>query len=403
VFRILRSFAALRPSSRSTAHGAPPAQDDGPGLNPKSQIQNPKSKINLTALACVLATACMTGSSSRRPIPADWSSVPSAPRFEALSYDPTGLLLFVPRPQQSGAVRIVTAATGEKLVRGSRDVTPEFAAIDSFDFSSERGEVAFSAQRGTGFDTGFDIALVSSEGGDVKWMPNDPADEVDVQWAPRGHKVSYVIRGRSGDVVRTLHIPTAAQLVAGFPYARVRALAWEPRGERYAVAYETPDASQRVEVMTYGGSERSLTVPPAVATGAEIEPGPEGSIVLRPESLRYGEKLPVVVWVSSDPLAWNDARGMMLRNARVGCVITRVASQTLWRSLAGIPWLDLQRSFVVGTASAGPGVTLIRGSDEVASGTYLEQGRVLTVPAAVVESFAARYIAERLNPQHGRK
>ncbi|HET7711113.1 MAG TPA: hypothetical protein VFL80_04215 [Thermoanaerobaculia bacterium] len=359
----------------------------------------------LAGAALALAGACVTGPAPQtRAIPADWLTVESASRLDTLSYDRSGVLTFLPRQRDNAGVELVAIPAGEKLVRNGRDLTPLFPKIDSFDVSKDRGEVAFSARR----ETGFDIALVSLDGGDVKWMPSDPADELDVQWAPRGHKISYVIRGRAGDAVRSLHIPTAAQLVVAFPYGRVRALAWEPRAERYAVAYETPEASPRVEIATYSGSERVVSIPPKIDTKMTVEPGPAGSVVLRPEALRYGERLPVVLWRSDDLLRWNDARGELLRKARVAAIVVTSEAQAteVYGQLDEIAWADRTRLFSVGVEPPAADVTAFRGSALARAGESVQQGRVISVPPAVVESFAAGYIAEQLkevSPQHGRR
>src|SRR5882762_385677 len=63
-----------------------------------------------------------------------------------------------------------------KLMSGDKALTPEFLAIDSFAVSNERKEVVFSAKRKDNFDVG----LVSVDGGDVHWFPEDPADELSV-------------------------------------------------------------------------------------------------------------------------------------------------------------------------------------------------------------------------------
>src|SRR5439155_20935863 len=108
-----------------------------------------------------------------------------------------------------------------KLVIEGKELTPKFAAIQSFDVSLERREIVFSAKRADNFD----IGLLSLDGSEIHWVPEDPADETDVQWAPRGKKDSYGVVTKAGDVVRTVHIPTAVQLSVPFPYAAVRTLA----------------------------------------------------------------------------------------------------------------------------------------------------------------------------------
>jgi hypothetical protein len=222
-----------------------------------------------------------------------------------------------------------------KLVAGGKVLTPQFKAIQSFEVSNERGEVVFSARRAGNFD----IGLVSLDGGDVHWVPEDPADETDVQWAPRGNKVSYIIHTKAGDIVRTVHIPTAVQLSVDFPYTTVRALAWNPAADRYWVVLSSPDASERVESMQYDGRARRTEIAPDVRLDVAAEPM-AGALLLRPNVMHYGEKLPLVVWVS--PFAWNDERGAMMRNRRVACAIMRRApDDAFWAAMRAIPWIDM--------------------------------------------------------------
>src|SRR5581483_5125032 len=122
-------------------------------------------------------------------------------------------------PRAASDVKVVDGA----LVAGAKVLTPRFAAVQSFDVSLDRREVVFSAKH----TDNFDIGLVSLDGSDIHWFPSDPADETDPQWASRGNKVCYIVHATSGDVVRTVHVPTATQLSVDFPYATIRALAWD--------------------------------------------------------------------------------------------------------------------------------------------------------------------------------
>jgi len=233
-------------------------------------------------------------------------------------------------PRDNNGVTIVDG----KLVAGGKVLTPQFAAIQSFDVSKERGEVVFSARRADNFD----IGLVSLEGSDVHWVPEDPADETDVRWAPRGNKVSYILHSKAGDVVRTVHIPTAVQLSVDFPYATVRALAWNPAADRYWVVLSSPDASERVESMQYDGRARRTDIAPEVRLEVAEEPM-AGALLLRPNVMHYGEKLPLVLWVS--PFEWDDERGAMMLRRRVACAIMRHApDDAFWAAVRAIPWID---------------------------------------------------------------
>jgi len=161
-----------------------------------------------------LLVACATTPDDTRPIPAAWLNAPAAPRYRQASYGP--------RATASSQLHIVKTAAGAALANGDKVLTPFYAAIDSFDVAPEGDLAVFSARRRDNFD----IALVATAGSEVKWIPPDPQDEVAVQWAPRGSKVSYIIRAATGDVIRSVHVHTAAQVASTFPYGRVHSYAW---------------------------------------------------------------------------------------------------------------------------------------------------------------------------------
>jgi hypothetical protein len=313
--------------------------------------------------------------------------------MRTLTLDEQGKVSHAPAPPSrrthDGPIRLADEFTGPKLANGEKLLTPPFAAIDSFDYSESRGEVAFSARR----EAGFDIGLVSSDGSPISWVPPDPADEVQVQWAPRGNKVSYVLRLAGGDVVRTLHVPTAASMAVAFEGGTVHALAWDPPAERFAVTWSTPDASDRVEVMKYSGADRKVVVPPAERLNVELEQLP-GAVLLRPRDLRYDEKLPLVLW-SAEGLQWSDARAALLRQARVAVVVTtRAPSEELWRAVEATPWIDATRLFAVGGCPRD-GICITT-DPALPPGRYTRNGRTVTVAPAVVQSFAAGFIADQL-------
>lgn len=212
---------------------------------------------------------------------------------------------------------VVTADHGALFANG-KALTPQFRAIDSFDVSRDRREVVFSAKR----DTNFDIGLVSLDGSDVHWLPEDPADEVAVQWAPRGNKVSYIIRGAGGDLVRTVHIPTAMQVVADFPYARVRSFTWDLSGERYTVTVSSPDASDRVVSMKYDGTAQKTIREPATKLDVNLQSF-AGGVIMWPSLLKYNERVPLVMWQSENPLEWNETRGALMKAHRIAIAVVK--------------------------------------------------------------------------------
>jgi hypothetical protein len=362
---------------------------------------NPGRRPAVAAAAALmlLAAGCV---STSRPIPAEWLSVPAAARIGSVSFSDDGKIQPSAAPVlprlSDGPIRVVSDFSSATLLNGDK-VLANLDVIDSLDLSESRGEVAFSAQR----KGGFDIALIAMEGGAVHWMPNDPADEVAVQWAPRGNKISYVIRAAGGDVVRTLHIPTSYQFAIPFPGSTIHALAWDAPAERYAVAYSTLDASDRVEVLKYDGEERTMAIPPERQLDAEVVSFAPGAVVLMPRDLRQKEKLPLVVWIADD-FGWSDARAALLTNARAAVVVTKSwPSEDLWGVAAGTAWLDPSQTFLVDARSITTRgdrppqpTTRIVPDTALGRGQYRPQGDIVAVAPAVVQSFAAGYITARL-------
>lgn len=363
----------------------------------------------VAAAVALVLTACASSvppsaAPGDEPIPAEWLQLGESPRYPALSYDAGGVLLHVPRTAASAGVRVVQVGGGSKLVKDDKELTPSFLAIDSFDVSLERREIVFSAKRTDNFDVG----LVSLDGSDIHWIPEDPADEVGVQWAPRGNKVSYVVRSRGGDLVRTVHIPTSMQLTTEFPFGRVHALAWDPRAERYAVSWSSVDAADRIEVMAYAGNERNLSVAPAVKLPVEVEPI-GGALMLHPAGVRYNEKIPLVVWRTGDRNEWSDARGALERDVTVACaVIDRDPDDAFWAAVASIPWIDSGHAYVIGVKMAAPagvpvpreaaapaGATWVVPDASVPAGRYRKRDNIVSVAPALVQSFGAAWVAHQ--------
>ena len=337
-----------------------------------------------------------------QPIPAGWLSAPRTSRIRSVVLAADGKVSPSSQPAAmtvpKGTIRLASNA----IANGEKVLTAAFPAVDSFDLSESRGEVAFSVKR----DADYDIGLVAIEGSDISWIPDDPADEISVQWAPRGNKISYVMRSEFGDIVRTLHIPTAFSFGVDFPFSTVHALGWDPPAERYAVAYSSPVTSDAVDVLKYSGQSRVPAIKPQVTIDANVEPFSGDAIVLQRPDIAYGERLPVVIWVTSDRFTWNDDRAELMRAARVGLVITSKIDDALWQRVRETAWMDASRVFVVNggagaSQAAEPGrperpPLHIRADDTVPAGRYRRQGNVVGVAPAVVESFAPRFIAEEL-------
>jgi len=340
-------------------------------------------------VSVVLLAGC---ASAPVTVPANWETVP----FASLVGDYCVHVTCAAKPNLAN-IRV----SENRLFNGSKALTPVFAAIDSYDVSLDRKEVVFSAKR----KDSFDIGLVSMDGSDIHWIPEDPADEVDVQWAPRGNKVSYILHTATGSIVRTVHIPTATPLSVDFPNTQIDALSWEPKAERFAIVLESPDVSQHAVAMTYAGEKREEIKAPSDRLDVSIEPI-EGVLVIRPNAMRYNERLPLVVWFDDKPFAWNDARAALMRTARVAIAIAPKVSDNFWTAIKTVIWIDNTRTYAVNPRHPTDAATIIAGDPNLPAHHNVRRGNTLFVPPAVVQSFAAAYIADDLKgtpPPNGRR
>jgi hypothetical protein len=131
-------------------------------------------------------------------------------------------------------------------------------------------------------------------------------------------------------------------------------------------------------------------------------------VLLRPAAIRYNERLPLVVWTDPKPFRWSDERAALMRSARVAIAIAPNA-ETAFRNVAAIQWIDANRTYIVSneaTRQPGNPATFIRADSTLGPHTYARRGNVVSAPPAVVQSFAAAFIADDLKgipPPHGRR
>jgi hypothetical protein len=321
-----------------------------------------------------LALVLLAGCASTTPIPQTWMSMPETPAIAAVT------------PSTDGPIRHENG----RLYRGDKPITDAFAAIDSFDYSESRDEVIFSAKKAASFD----IGLAAGDGSLTNWLPADAADELAVQWAPRGNKVSYIVRTKLGDIVRTFHIPTSFQYAVDFGTATIRSLTWDMPAERYTVVYSTLDSSERTESLRYDGTARRIEAQPKVTIAADLIPFAADAFALRPRDVRYGERLPLVVWIA-DRFTWSDARATLMQNARAASiVITRLPDDAFWTSVRATAWLDPSRIYVV-NGTARDAISFVADAS-VPTGRYLRKGNVVAAAPAAIQSVAAGFITEQL-------
>lgn len=263
-------------------------------------------------------------------------------------------------------IGVMKVEQGEQIVRWRPDelvvLTEPVARIESFDLSPDQRELAFSAWR----EESFDVGLASTDGGAIHWVGPERFDEVQVRWAPRGNKVSYVMKTELSSLIRTVHIPTGFMMIADLGAARVDDGVWEPAAERMAVVLSSIDASSRIEMIHYDGTGRQTLVEPSATAprGLDLQPV-NGAVLVPPPVVRYGHRYPLVIMIDDEVSAWKQARGRLLEQSEAGMILlgSDVADPAAWlrREIDGLGWVDRDRVYLV-APKAGPGDLLPLGS-----------------------------------------
>jgi hypothetical protein len=120
--------------------------------------------------------------------------------------------------------------------------------------------------------------------------------------------------------------------------------------------------------------------------------------------MRYGEKVPLVVWITEAPFGWSDALGNLNQKARVAsAIMTAPPSEAFWSAASAVQWIDMTRVYVVGGAGAPPGATWIVSNARIPPDRYEHRNNTLLVSPTIVESFAAAWIAQQLKDRNGRR
>lgn len=264
--------------------------------------------------------------------------------------------------------------------------------IDSVDVSPDGKEVVVSGRR----DKSYDIALVSADGSEAKWVYPDVLDEVNVTWAPRGSKITYAVEAPFGTMLRSVHVPTSWQLAVDFPFARVESIVWEPKAEQFAVVKQGAAERPNVEMISFGGEIRKPITGSANVPG-EVEPLGEG-VLIRSDVARYNEKVPLVIVISEEPFRFREATSR-LREAGSAVAILPSRSGGEIETLKKSPWVDAGRSFIISRGSEATGVRTYRIVEAGETSIVMLPGgevRVSGPDADRLESTAADLIIRRI-------
>lgn len=274
-------------------------------------------------------------------------------------------------PDGSAVIAFSPTADGGELVRIDLDeagalrrtvLADDFRAVRELAFDRDGKELVVSAiPREAGSTGRWDIALVNAEAPVMNWVPADMNDEVAPLFSPFGYKISYIVRSTGGDVIRTVHVPTAAMVLATFGSAKIHDYAWMPDGERLIVALSSPLVSDHLVEINYAGVGLRELIGPEIRIEREADrlPGaPAGSILLSPESLAYGERHPLVIWTTGPDrdLAFDPRLVPLLDRGDIGVLLIEGSVESiepaLWDALPELGWVDQNEIWLVAEEDA---------------------------------------------------
>jgi hypothetical protein len=253
-----------------------------------------------------------------------------------------GETALVVAPTSDGRVTLTrrTSVDGSEILLGSFDDVP------SFDIDRSEEELVISVVR----DGSRDIAIANARRERMNWVPADRGDEVMPLWAPRGYKVSFVIRNASGDLLRSVHVPTAAMTLVDFPHSTVRGIDWFPDGDRLVVAVSGPLASDHLLEAHYDHGIRRELLAPEYRFAREVDRmsgTPPGSLMVLPGRVGYGDRHPVVIWTrpgSSSGMPFESALVPLLATEEMAVVLVNGSGRDLdpsfWNELAATEWVE---------------------------------------------------------------
>lgn len=274
--------------------------------------------------------------------------------------------------RENAVVAVRRESQGDRLVRlewpevGSRltetVLTDPLEKIEAIEPDADQKELALTVRR----DHSLDIAIANAEEPFMNWVPADPADEVKPRWSPVGYKLSYIVRNRGGDVLRTVHVPTAAMVLLDFPDSRVTDYTWLPDGDRLVVALNSVTRSDHVVEATYTGSSKKIVVEPRYDYDRQTErlPGtPAGSSLIMPESVRYGDPRPLVIWAtggSASGVGFNPHLIPLLDRRSLGLLVVNGApadlDPSLWSAIEEMRWVSRDHVWLVGPLTRETGI-----------------------------------------------
>lgn len=303
--------------------------------------------------------------------------------------------------KENAVIAVRRDAEGERVIRlqwpdtgnvlTETVLTDPFERVGGIEPDEDQKELALSVLRGGSYD----IAITNAEEKITNWVPADPADELDPRWSPVGYKLSYVIVNPGGDIIRTVHVPTAAMVLLDFPDSTITDYAWLPDGERVIVAVSSLLASDHLVETDYTGALKKVLIAPQHRFERRVErlPGtPAGSALVMPDPIRYNTRHPLVVWVTDSTaggLQFNQALVPLLERDDVGLLVLKgVAADvddTVWDAVSEIRWTDTRHTWLVGPETAGDVPKGVRRMDE-----SIDAGAVQTILEEIDEGTGQR-------------
>jgi hypothetical protein len=241
---------------------------------------------------------------------------------------------------------------------GSEVHLGDFEGAPAFDLDLDRDEeeLVISARR----NGSRGIAIVNARKERMNWVPADPGDEVMPRWAPRGYKVSYVIRHASGDLLRTVHVPTSAMTLVDFPHAMVAGFDWFPDGDHLVVSVSSILESDHLLEVHYEQGLRRELLEPEYRFERELDRisgTPAGTVMVMPLRVSYADRHPLVIWTrrgSSGGMPFDSVLVPLLERSELALLLVNGGAGELdrpfWDDLARTEWIDPSMVWLVDIA-----------------------------------------------------
>jgi TolB protein len=173
------------------------------------------------------------------------------------SWSPDGRSIAVAKPGSGVYVTSVRNGSAHRLSRGQADEAPAW---------SPNGKAILFHRQVT--PTNWDIYEVSPEGGHLRRLTSDPAQELHPSWSADGRKIAFAEQAPTGNwVIYTVDADFSGRRRIADPRESSQDPSWSPDGARIAFVAQV-EGRESVAVIGADGTGRTILTGPALAVTA---------------------------------------------------------------------------------------------------------------------------------------